>query len=59
MRAKSVTLIGFDGYESSDIRQLEMIETIALMTNNLGLDNVIALTPTTYPLAQGSLYAPI
>ena len=59
MNAKSVNLIGFDGYESNDNRQLEMIETISLMVNSLELPNVSALTPTTYPLQQGSLYAPI
>lgn len=59
MNAKSVSLIGFDGYENNDNRQLEMIETISLMTKNLELSNVVALTPTTYPLIQSSLYAPI
>jgi len=59
MKANKVTLIGFNGYESHDTRQLEMIETIALMNNFAIATTLVALTPTTYPLTQGSVYAPI
>ena len=59
MKANNVTLIGFNGYDSHDARQLEMLETINLMQKFDITDNLKALTPTTYPLTQGSIYAPI
>jgi len=59
MKANNVTLVGFNGYESNDTRQLEMLETINLMHNFKITDDLVALTPTTYPLTQGSIYAPV
>ena len=59
MKANNVTLIGFNGYESHDSRQLEMLKTINLMKNFDIANNLVALTPTTYPLVQGSIYAPV
>ncbi|GAA6172164.1 aldolase catalytic domain-containing protein [Colwellia sp. KU-HH00111] len=59
MKANNVTLVGFNGYESHDTRQLEMLETINLMHNFKITDDLVALTPTTYPLTQGSIYAPV
>jgi len=59
MRAESVSLIGFDGYDSNDSRQLEMLKIIALMKELNISKKLVALTPTTYPIEQGSLYAPI
>jgi len=59
MKAKNVSLIGFDGYESNDTRQLEMLKTIALMKELDISKKLLALTPTTYPIEQGSLYAPV
>ncbi|MFT5529115.1 MAG: 4-hydroxy 2-oxovalerate aldolase, partial [Alteromonadaceae bacterium] len=59
MKANNVTLIGFNGYDSNDTRQLEMLETINLMQQFNITHNLLALTPTTYPLTQGSIYAPI
>ena len=58
MKAKTVSLVGFDGYNSNDPRQLEMLETISLMKDFAISESLIALTPPTYPLAQGSVYAP-
>lgn len=58
MKAKDVTLIGFNGYDSNDTRQLEMLETIHLMQSFDISNQLVALTPTTYPLIQGSIYAP-
>lgn len=59
MRANSVSLIGFDGYNSNDSRQLEMLKIVSLMSNLSIADRLLALTPTTYPIKQGSLYAPV
>jgi len=59
MQANNVTLVGFNGYESNDTRQLEMLETINLMHKFKITDDLVALTPTTYPLTQGSIYAPV
>jgi len=59
MNASNVTLVGFNGYESNDSRQLEMLETLNLMQNFRIFDHLIALTPTTYPITQGSVYAPV
>jgi len=59
MKANNVTLVGFNGYESNDTRQLEMLETLKLMHTFQITDNLVALTPTTYPLTQGSIYAPV
>mgnify|MGYP000583072068 CR=1 FL=1 len=59
MKAKNVTLIGFNGYDSNDTRQLEMLETINLMQNFDIASRLVALTPTTYPLIRGSIYAPV
>jgi len=59
MKAKNVTLIGFNGYDSNDTRQLEMLETINLMQKFDIASRLVALTPTTYPLTQGSIYAPV
>jgi 4-hydroxy 2-oxovalerate aldolase len=59
MNAERVSLIGFDGYESNDTRQLEMLKTLSLMKDLNISKKLLALTPTTYPIEQGSLYAPL
>jgi 4-hydroxy 2-oxovalerate aldolase len=59
MSSNNVTLVGFNGYESNDARQLEMLETLNLMQKFNITDDLVALTPTTYPLTQGSIYAPV
>lgn len=59
MKARNVTLIGFNGYESNDTRQLEMLDTLNLMQNFQITEDLVALTPTTYPIMQGSIYAPV
>ena len=58
MSGVNIKLVGFDGYEKGDERQLEMIELVSAIKNASGLDNITALTPTTYPIKQGSIYAP-
>jgi 4-hydroxy 2-oxovalerate aldolase len=54
--AKNISLVGFDGYDRDDIRQIRMNELLDLY-NQQSLVSVIALTPATYHLAQGSIYA--
>ena len=54
--AKSVSLVGFDGYDRDDIRQIRMNELLDLF-NKQSLMPITALTPTTYRISQGSIYA--
>jgi 4-hydroxy 2-oxovalerate aldolase len=57
--AKSVSVVGFDGYDYGDKRQLEMVD-ISTYFNQLKIScELTALTPTSYPIKQGSIYAPI
>jgi len=56
--AQKISLVGVDGYEHGDYRQLEMIELIECFKRLSELP-VTALTPTTYPIDQGSIYAPL
>nr|WP_286198496.1 hypothetical protein [Salinisphaera sp. G21_0] len=56
--ANSIELVGFDGYDGHDPRQSEMLD-IFVKINNFNFDlNIVALTPTSYPVRQGSIYAP-
>jgi len=57
--SRKISLIGFDGYESNDHRQLEMIDMFNLLSTLPKHVPVYALTPTTYPVEQSSIYAPI
>jgi len=54
----SVKSVGFDGYEKNDPRQQEMIKILDLYSKNKLAAKVVSLTPTTYPLVKGSVYAP-
>lgn len=57
--ARSIYLAGFEGYGPGDPRQQEMLESIELLKERLDFDaRVCAVTPTTYPIRQSSLYAP-
>ncbi len=57
-KAKNIWLVGFDGYSGDDPRQDEMIKVLDIIKQSgFGL-NVTCLTPSNYPLAQGSVYAP-
>jgi len=57
-KANNIFLVGFDGYDSLDFRQQEMINAIDLYKESpLSLD-LISLTPTTYPVIKNSIYAP-
>ena len=57
--ANEVLMVGFDGYETNDPRQEEMIEVLISynqLQNHLPLRS---LTPTNYPIQQGSIFEPI
>jgi 4-hydroxy 2-oxovalerate aldolase len=54
--AKDVSLVGFDGYNRDDIRQTRMNELLDLYNKQSSLP-IVALTPTTYQITQGSIYA--
>ena len=54
--AKNISLVGFDGYDRDDIRQIRMNELLDLF-NKQSLMPITALTPTTYRISQGSIYA--
>ncbi|MEH6595068.1 MAG: aldolase catalytic domain-containing protein [Colwellia polaris] len=56
--AKKISLVGVDGYELGDVRQSEMVDLIVRF-KQFSPDSVMtALTPTSYPVKQGSIYAP-
>jgi len=54
-----IYLIGFDGYEYADSRQKEMSELFHLFRSKYPSVDLVALTPTTYPIIQSSVYGPI
>jgi len=54
--ANLVSLVGFDGYKSGDMRQSRMNELLDLY-NRVSTTPVISLTPTTYTIKKGSVYA--
>ncbi len=56
--AQRILLIGFDGFPLQDPRQNQMIEVIEAFVSTPGAPELIALTPTEYPVRQSSLYAP-
>lgn len=58
-KIKSISVVGFDGYESHDPRQRQMLEIISLFENNEAGKKITSLTPTTYPIEQRSIYAPV
>ena len=56
--AERVWLVGFDGYQAGDRRQEEIIELLDIMKNSKFAIDCVCLTPSTYPIKQGSVYAP-
>jgi 4-hydroxy 2-oxovalerate aldolase len=57
-KPKSISSVGFDGFENNDPRQQEMNEILELYNQIQTRCNVLSLTPTTYPMPKGSIYAP-
>jgi 4-hydroxy 2-oxovalerate aldolase len=51
-------LVGFDGYQKGDSRQIEVLSLIDQYADLCATVNLCALTPTSYPISMGSIYAP-
>jgi 4-hydroxy 2-oxovalerate aldolase len=56
--ASKVLLAGLDGFDHADPRQLSMCELLTVAQSQPGTPMIVALTPTTYPVVESSLYAP-
>lgn len=56
--AKRILLAGFDGFDASDYRQAEMVEVFELYQRVAGAVTLQAITPTSFPVPQSSLFAP-
>jgi len=54
--ASDVSLVGFDGYDRDDSRQTRMQELLDLFNVQSSLP-IVALTPSSYQITQGSIYA--
>lgn len=56
--ARRILLAGVDGYGAGDARQEEMAEVFATFAEVAPDIPVVAVTPTTYAIAQSSIFAP-
>jgi 4-hydroxy 2-oxovalerate aldolase len=56
--AERIYLAGFDGYPLGDPRQVEMVTLLEQYTATPGAVELIAVTPTAYPVTQSSIYDP-
>jgi 4-hydroxy 2-oxovalerate aldolase len=56
--AKRIYLAGFDGYSRGDERQTEMARLLEQYAQTPGAAELVAVTPTGYPVAQSSVYDP-
>jgi 4-hydroxy 2-oxovalerate aldolase len=56
--AKRIYLAGFDGYPLGDERQTEMIGLLELYASTPGVAELVAVTPTSYPVTHSSVYNP-
>ncbi|PWQ98688.1 aldolase catalytic domain-containing protein [Leucothrix arctica] len=52
-----VSLVGFEGYENNDSRQQGMLSIFSQYNNTNAAPPLTALTPSSYPVAKGSIYA--
>ena len=57
-KPNSIKVVGFDGYEKNDPRQQEMLTIFGLYAEINIHNPIISLTPTSYPINKGSIYAP-
>lgn len=55
----TISVVGFDGYAQEDVRQQEMVEILNLYHSHEKSLDITSLTPTSYPIAKGSVYAPV
>ncbi|MGF1779075.1 aldolase catalytic domain-containing protein [Vibrio nomapromontoriensis] len=58
-KVSSISVVGFDGYAQDDVRQQEMVEILNLYHAHEKSLEIKSLTPTSYPIAKGSIYAPV
>ena len=56
-KASKVLLVGFDGYDKHDPRQIEMEEVIYKYKQQVNALEIIAITPSTYGVDQSSVYS--
>jgi 4-hydroxy 2-oxovalerate aldolase len=57
--ARRIFLAGFDGFGAGDARQHEMADILSLYQSMPGACPLLAVTPSTYPVPQSSVYAPL
>ncbi len=57
--ARRILLAGVDGYGAGDPRQEEMVSVLNAFAGLPDAPPMVAVTPTTYPVPQASLYAPV
>lgn len=56
-QAEKVNLVGFDGFNKGDSRQVEMLDLFSHYQRMAAAPQLISLTPSSYSIAQGSIYA--
>jgi 4-hydroxy 2-oxovalerate aldolase len=56
--AKRIYLAGFDGFPLGDPRQVEMVTLLKQYAESPGAIELVAVTPTAYPVIQSSIYDP-
>lgn len=52
-----VEFVGFDGYDINDTRQADMVSLFSQYNRILHAPKLTCLTPTSYPINKGSIYA--
>jgi 4-hydroxy 2-oxovalerate aldolase len=58
-KANKIFLVGFDGFDSNDPAQVEMNEVLATYNRLQNCLPLKSLTPTSYPIPQGSIFEPV
>ncbi|MGI9832794.1 aldolase catalytic domain-containing protein [Vibrio vulnificus] len=58
-KVNTISVVGFDGYAQDDVRQQEMVNILNLYHAHEKSLEITSLTPTSYPIAKGSIYAPV
>lgn len=56
---KRILLCGFDGYGPGDKREAEMNTLLRLFIEREGFPSIISVTPTSYQIAEYSIYSPL
>lgn len=54
-----ILMAGFDGYGPGDRREAEIIQLIGLYESRKNYVPLLAITPTSYPIAETSVYYPV